>query len=734
MTQPNLDPVFQAAAQRFGVDPDLLRAQAHVESGFDSGAVSPKGAVGLMQILPSTAKALGVDPTDPAQSILGAAALMRQNLDRYQGNLEAAVAAYHGGTDPANWGPKTQGYVTKVANTFQAIKGNAGMLPMDKPSAPAPGDDPVIAALTAGAPASGPQGARQPAQGVDPVIAALTGQPTTTAQPQNSASPTPYDPTADMSTWQKVMAGAGKAVVDIGRGGGQLLRHGIEAIAPPEKGVSDLVTGGAGHSFADTLGLPTQADIDYAKQLDAPLMRTGAGTAGYIGGNLATTLLPLGLAAKGAQAANMTRSAALAQQLMNPGTYKAAAAGGALLANLQPVASDESRVENTLWGAAGGAGGKALAAGLGRVATPVQNALTPVAQKAVDTLRGAGVPLDLAQTTGSPFWNRVRSSLSDNVFTAGGQQEMRDAQQQAYNAAVLKTMGADAPAATSDVMGDARRQLNAKIGDVLSRNQVQIDMPALNQLAATQAAAAESEKGPAVKIINRIVDSMDGQGNIDGQVAYGIKKDLDRMGSSADSDLAHFARQTRSTLMDSMNASLSGADQQTFSQARGQMANMFNIERAVDKTGTGNISPQRLAAALNTARNRSFSVYGNGPQDLVNLAQAGAQVLPDKLPNSGTTARMFMQALPGLVTGAGTYAATGDPLEAAKYAGGVVALPKLAQMLLNNPASVRRLSQGVGSPAVQAMLQKATKNQALGAALMRAPAAGLTAPLPAPQQ
>jgi len=570
------------------------------------------------------------------------------------------------------------------------------------------------------------------------VMAALMGNGGGPAQPPRqhpqAAAPAPYDPTADMSTWEKLMAGAGKAVYDIGRGSGMLLRKGIEAVAPPQKTLTNLVVGGPGHSFADTLGLPTQADIDDAKRLDAPLMRTGAGTVGYIGGNLAATLLPLGLVAKGAQAANMTRGAMIADQLMNPSTYKAAAASGAALANLQPVASDESRLENTLWGAAGGTGGKALAATLGRIAAPVQNTLAPIAQKAVDTLRGAGVPLDLAQATGSPFWNRVRSSLGDNVFTSGAQQEMRDTQQQAFNTAVLKTMGADGSAATPDVMGATRNRLNDVMADILDRNSAQVSDDTLGRLASIQGSALENEKGPVAKIINRITDSIGPDGSIPGQVAYGIKKDLDMMASSPDSTLAKLARDTRSAVMDAVNGSLSGEDQQAFATARGQMRNMFAVEPAIDKAGTGNISPMRLAAALGTAKNRSASVYGYGPQELNDLARAGAQLLPDKLPNSGTAARMLMGVLPGMVTGAGAYAASGDPVEALKFAGGTIAAPKLAQMLLNHPGSVKLLSQSVGSSTARAALEAASKNEALAAALTRMPAAGLTAPLPLPQQ
>lgn len=110
--------LFDQAGRQFNVDPALLQAQMKIESGGRLNAVSEKGAQGPMQIIPATQKALGVtDPTDPRQAIFGAARLMAENLDRY-GNVNDAVKAYHGGTDQANWGPKTNAYAQKVAAVY----------------------------------------------------------------------------------------------------------------------------------------------------------------------------------------------------------------------------------------------------------------------------------------------------------------------------------------------------------------------------------------------------------------------------------------------------------------------------------------------------------------------------------------------------------------------------------------------------------------------------------------
>lgn len=116
------DDLILEHAQAQGLRPDLVRAVVQVESGYDPRALSPKGAMGLMQLMPRTAANLGITrPFDPGENIKGGTRYLRQLLDQFGDNEELALAAYNAGPGAVNrYGNtvppyrETRDYVRKV--------------------------------------------------------------------------------------------------------------------------------------------------------------------------------------------------------------------------------------------------------------------------------------------------------------------------------------------------------------------------------------------------------------------------------------------------------------------------------------------------------------------------------------------------------------------------------------------------------------------------------------------
>ncbi len=150
---PEIRKALERAAQRHGLDYALLHAVAQAESGFDTQAVSPKGAVGLMQLMPTTGSQYGVPGTDDALqanlrkldlNVDAGSRYLRALLDRYNGNLELALAAYNAGEGAVQRAghripdyEETRNYVSRIMTAYQPqatqaramVADNAGLAP-----------------------------------------------------------------------------------------------------------------------------------------------------------------------------------------------------------------------------------------------------------------------------------------------------------------------------------------------------------------------------------------------------------------------------------------------------------------------------------------------------------------------------------------------------------------------------------------------------------------------------
>lgn len=131
---------FKAAAKKHKVDDAFLRAIAHAESGFDARAVSPKGAQGVMQLMPAVQKEFGVgDPFVSTQSIGAGARLLQALLRRYKGDFTLAAAAYNAGMGAvAKYGgvppyAETLAYVEKVRALHARYRTAMGLKPLNPP-------------------------------------------------------------------------------------------------------------------------------------------------------------------------------------------------------------------------------------------------------------------------------------------------------------------------------------------------------------------------------------------------------------------------------------------------------------------------------------------------------------------------------------------------------------------------------------------------------------------------
>jgi soluble lytic murein transglycosylase-like protein len=123
---------IRTASERYGLDPELIRAIIKVESSFNPYAVSEKGAMGLMQLMPETAEEMQVgEPFEAKENIMGGSRYLRKLLNMFDGDLRLGLAAYNAGPNKVLKNrsipkiPETEQYVKKVMREYGRTRANA---------------------------------------------------------------------------------------------------------------------------------------------------------------------------------------------------------------------------------------------------------------------------------------------------------------------------------------------------------------------------------------------------------------------------------------------------------------------------------------------------------------------------------------------------------------------------------------------------------------------------------
>jgi hypothetical protein len=454
------------------------------------------------------------------------------------------------------------------------------------------------------------------------------------------------DPTQGMSGTQKFLAGAGKGMTDIGRGIGQ------------------------------AVGLVGQQSVDDAKRLDAPLMNTGAGTAGAITGGVAA-LLPTA---------------------MIPGVNTAAGAAmlGAGTGALAPVASDESRLTNTALGAAGGVVGQKVAGTLSRV-------LSPQTAPAVKGLMDQGITPTPGQIMGG-FAQKAESLMESIPFLGHGIKESKSRAIEEFNKAALnralEPIGQKVDKIGHEGIKEAMGFAGKAYDDALAQlPRVDVDpnfnYAILNIKNMGQQLIPERQKQLDQILKEQVFDKITPADTMSGEtfktMSSVLKSKARSFLQSTDYDQRQMGDALNAVVGELRDLAVRNSPQaaEAIKNADSAYAMLLRLEGAAGSSGAvdGIFTPAQLGQSvrrLDTSVRKRASAQGDALMQ--GMSTAGREVLGASVPNSGTADRGLMGLLLGgaidpmlagtMVAGRGVYAAPAQRM--------------IASMLTQRPQAVRQ--------------------------------------------
>ena len=678
--------IYNSAGQAFGVDPALLQAIVTNESHGDPNALSPQGAQGAAQIMPATAAGLNVtNPNDPRQSIYGAAKLVAQLSKQYGGSVPDVVAAYHGGTNQAAWGPKTKAYQQAVLATYKGLAGNL----------PAASDDDQAAAYQelTGAPspnAQGPTAKLSDAQ----AYSELTGG----AAPKGSGSVSVVTDPNDADVPPPPVATAA---------GAQPVKPnfllGLEAgVTKPWDNAAIWAEAGL-----NKLGVPMTA-IDHG--LGAPTAQEAADQhQNYLMQQAQQGVTPGGIGRVIGESA-----ATLPLMVENPLVY--GAMSGALTTNHPNDAGSVAKDA-----VIGGLFGKVADTGLGAVKNIVSPALSP----AVTKLLGEGVSLTPGQIIGGTAKRLEDAATSIPIlgdFVRGAQARGMDSFNRAAVDQTLAPIGGKLPANIAsghDAVDYAHQALSNVYDSALSKASVAADPQfATDMVQRVQPIAAGLPQAQAEQLKNivqaRVMDAFDSQNGMSGDAlkkvdAY-LGKQVRQYGKSADPaqrDLAEALGEVQGSLRDMVSRQNPAVAPQIAAANQGY-ANLVRVEGAAGSSGanSGAFTPAQLKNAVRASDSSvRKSGFARGNALMQDYAEAGNEVLPNKVPDSGTPLRGTLNLLTGAGLAGGAAALHVNPLAAVGAGAAVLPYTRLGQKIVTPLLT----SRPAGAAAVRNMLTSLKK-------------------------
>lgn len=362
-------------------------------------------------------------------------------------------------------------------------------------------------------------------------------------------------------------------------------------------------------------------------------------------------------------------------------TAPAGFAGGPLLRSLASGAIEGvttpggtgEQLASFLAGTAGAGIGEGLSKTIGVIAKPFSETTSAATRKLIKKAQDLGIDLNAAQVTGNKALQYIDSALDFIPSSSSMQQAKKAAQRESWQKA-LYNMGHQATDGIDPdlVMGTMKRRVSGVYDDVASRNDITMDQQlkdALTGIADERNLTRLDANKRA--IVQSYIDEFNAPpvgSTFSGKGYQNTRSMLDKQAKSmrnsnpAESDAL---MNIRNAIDEAMGRSTSPADQAAWKQANNDWMVMKNIEKSIDPV-QGDISPRKLLTSLKT-RDPNRVIYGNGDQQLTDVAKVGKEFIAPKVADSGTAQR---QAMIKLLTGAGAagaaeeYARTRDPMQA----------------------------------------------------------------------